>query len=54
MRNQEIKKLIGKLEMIATTVEPGMVLTEAMCEVCSNILIQTISELKEVRNEIQN
>ncbi|HDY8076632.1 TPA: hypothetical protein RQK60_004147 [Vibrio vulnificus] len=53
MKNLEVKKLIGDLEMMAAVIEPGMVITDAMCEVCSNVLLQTIAELKDRRSEMR-
>ncbi|TPA69921.1 hypothetical protein DXJ77_23395 [Vibrio parahaemolyticus] len=47
MRNLEIKKLIGDLEMMAAAAEPGVVITEEMSITCSITLLQAVNELKK-------
>lgn len=49
----ETSNLIGQLEIMAAAAEPGMVLTETMYEVCSDVLLQTIAELKDRRKEMK-
>ncbi|HCE3428224.1 TPA: hypothetical protein NG603_004399 [Vibrio parahaemolyticus] len=46
MKNLDIKKLIGELEMIAAAAEPGVVITEEMSVTCSDTLLKAIKELK--------
>ncbi len=47
MKNLEIKKLIGELEMMAAAAEPGVVLTEEMSITCSATLLKAVNELKK-------
>lgn len=46
MKNLEIKKLIGELEMMAAAAEPGVVVTEEMSITCSVTLLKAVDELK--------
>lgn len=46
MKNMEIKKLIGDLEMMAAAAEPGVVITEEMSISCSMTLLKAASELR--------
>lgn len=46
MKNLEIKKMIGDLEMMAAAAEPGVVITEEMSISFSIILLKAASELK--------
>lgn len=47
MKNLEIKKLIGDLEMMAAAAEPGVVITEEMSVTCCVTLLQAVNELKK-------
>ncbi|TCN02954.1 hypothetical protein [Vibrio crassostreae] len=47
MKNLEIKKMIGDLEMMAAAAEPGVVITEEMSISCSVTLLKAIDELKK-------
>lgn len=47
MKNLELKKLIGELEMMAQSTEPGTVITEEMSVSCSITLQRAVSELKK-------
>lgn len=47
MKNLEIKKIIGDLEMMAAAAEPGVVITEEMSISCSVTLLKAIDELKK-------
>lgn len=47
MKNIEIIKLIGELEMMAAAAEPGVVITEEMSIACAITLLQAVSELKK-------
>lgn len=51
MKNIELKKLIGELEVMEKSTEPGMVMTEEMSISCSIILQRAVSELKSKVNE---
>ncbi|EDL67661.1 MULTISPECIES: hypothetical protein [Vibrio] len=51
MKNWDIKKLIGELEMMALSAEPGMVITEEMSISCSMTLQRAVSELKSKDND---
>ncbi|WP_165935509.1 hypothetical protein [Vibrio owensii] len=46
MQDKEIKKLIGDLEMMAATAEPGLVMTNEMCVNCCATLLQAANQLK--------
>jgi len=47
MKNLEIKKLVGSLELIVAAAEPGVVITEEMSLSCNETLIKAIEELKK-------
>ncbi|MEZ9880547.1 hypothetical protein [Vibrio sp. 10N.261.51.E5] len=47
MKNLEMKKIIGDLEMMAAAAEPGVVITEEMSVSCSVTLLKAICELKK-------
>ena len=51
MKNMEIKKLIGDLEMMAAAAEPGVVITEEMSLTCSMTLLKAVKELRKVTFE---
>ncbi|EPZ5431781.1 TPA: hypothetical protein NGU69_004449 [Vibrio parahaemolyticus] len=51
MKNMEIKKLIGDLEMMAAAAEPGVVITEEMSLSCSMTLLKAVKELRKVTFE---
>lgn len=51
MKNMEIKKLIGDLEMMAAAAEPGVVITEEMSLSCSMTLLKAVKELRRVTFE---
>ncbi|ELX7527410.1 hypothetical protein SKP09_004543 [Vibrio parahaemolyticus] len=51
MKNLEIIKLIGDLEIMAAAAEPGVVLTEEMSITCSVTLLQAIAELKRLNGD---
>ncbi|MDL1992999.1 hypothetical protein [Vibrio parahaemolyticus] len=51
MKNMEIKKLIGDLEMMAAASEPGVVITEEMSLSCSMTLLKAVKELRKVTFE---
>ncbi len=46
MKNLEMKKIIGDLEMMAAAAEPGVVITEEMSISCSITLLKAASELR--------
>ena len=52
MKNMEIKKLIGDLEMMAAAAEPGVVITEEMSISCSMTLLKAASELRRKIREL--
>ncbi len=52
MKNMEIKKLIGDLEMMAAAAEPGVVITEEMSISCSMTLLKAASELRRKVREL--
>jgi len=51
MKNIEIKKLIGDLEMMAAAAEPGVVITEEMSLSCSMTLLKAVKELRKITFE---
>lgn len=51
MKNMEIRKLIGDLEMMAAAAEPGVVITEEMSLSCSMTLLKAVKELRKVTFE---
>lgn len=51
MKNLEVKKLIGDLEMMAAAAEPGVVITEEMSLSCSMTLLKAVKELRKVTFE---
>lgn len=51
MKNMEIKKLIGDLEMMAAAAEPGVVITEEISLSCSMTLLKAVKELRKVTFE---
>jgi hypothetical protein len=51
MKNMEIKKLIGDLEMMAAAAEPGVVITEEMSLSCSMTLLKAVKELRKITFE---
>lgn len=51
MKNLEIKKLIGDLEMMAAAAEPGVVITEEISVTCSITLLRAVGELKKKVHE---
>ena len=52
MKNLEVKKLIGDLEMMAAAAEPGVVITEEMSISCSMTLLKAASELRRKVREL--
>lgn len=52
MKNLEVKKLIGDLEMMAAAAEPGVVITEEMSISCSVTLLKAASELRRKVREL--
>ncbi len=52
MKNMEIKKLIGDLEMMAAAAEPGVVISEEMSISCSVTLLKAASELRRKIREL--
>ena len=52
MKNLEVKKLIGDLEMMAAAAEPGVVITEEMSISCSMTLLKAASELRRKIREL--
>jgi len=47
MKNLDVKKLVGNLELIVAAAEPGVVITEEMSLSCNEILLKAIEELKK-------
>ena len=52
MKNLEMKKIIGDLEMMAAAAEPGVVITEEMSISCSITLLKAASELRRKVREL--
>ncbi len=48
MNNLEIKKIIGDLEVMAATAEPGVVITTEMSASCNVTLLKAVNELRRI------
>ncbi|HFQ5115472.1 TPA: hypothetical protein ACGU7D_004281 [Vibrio vulnificus] len=45
----ELNLLIGKLKIMAAAVQPGMVITEDICDACFGTLMEAADKLKKMK-----